>query len=207
MQGIGFQGHFVVGATPSQSQLEAVFRRFLTEVPGIQELAITELDIRHPPGTVFPANASVQAQQAEDYMSVVGACLAVPQCVGIVVWQFTDKYSWVPSTFSGAGEACLYDENFGKKPAWTSVSAQLAAAATGTASDAGSQVLLSNVSSAPTGVGTARPTGLYPSAPNATLPTGSPVQVAGGGRVIGKTVTSPLAVALLGVVISLFEII
>lgn len=215
MQGVGFQGHFTVGGTPSQDQLVSVFNRFLS-LPGIQEIAITELDIRHSPGTVFPANASAQEQQARDYMSVVGACLAVgPRCVGIVVWQFTDKYSWVPSTFTGAGEACLYDAGMVKKPAWTSVSAQLAAAATAAATAAagvgGSGSLLPNASSVPTGVA-ARPTGALSSGagngntslqqPTSGLAPSGPVQVAGSDRVVERVVGSPLLVALLSLVLS-----
>jgi len=31
------------------------------------------------------------------------------------------QYSWVPSTFNGQGEACLWDNNLNKKPAYTSL--------------------------------------------------------------------------------------
>lgn len=123
IDGIGFQAHLTVGSgTPSRDSLISVFNRFIAL--GL-EVAITELDIR----MTLPSNATSIEQQAQDYMSVVGACLALPKCVGLVVWQFTDKYSWVPSTFAGTGEACLYDQNMQRKPAWTSVSVQLAAAA------------------------------------------------------------------------------
>ncbi len=32
----------------------------------------------------------------------------------------SDKYSWVPGTFSGEGDALLWDSNFQKKAAYTS---------------------------------------------------------------------------------------
>lgn len=203
IQGVGFQGHFTVGGTPSQEQLVAVFNRFLGE-PGVQEIAITELDIRHPPGTAFPADASALAQQARDYTAVVGACLAVggARCVGVVVWQFTDRYSWVPGTFAGAGEACLYDAALGRKPAWTSVAAQLAAAAAAATADAaptgagvggaagGSGIV--NVAPSPTSAGgfatNSGSSGRRPAAGNngtsGLSPSSSPkspVQVGGGG--------------------------
>ena len=60
----------------------------------------------------------------------MGSCLDTPNCVGVTVWGFTDKYSWIPSTFSGQGDALLYDANFTRKAAWTSVSSVLAAKAT-----------------------------------------------------------------------------
>lgn len=140
IDGVGFQAHMTVGGTPSAAQLAAVFERFVAL--GV-EVAVTELDVRATTTTTTATNATtappaadadaVREQQARDYMAVVGACLAVPRCVGLVVWQFTDRYSWVPSTFPGAGEACLYDADLNKKPAWTSLASQLAAAATAAA--------------------------------------------------------------------------
>ncbi len=60
----------------------------------------------------------------------MGGCLDTPNCIGVTVWGFTDKYSWIPGTFSGQGDALLYDANFTRKAAWTSVSSVLAAKAT-----------------------------------------------------------------------------
>jgi endo-1,4-beta-xylanase len=131
IDGIGLQAHLVVGQTPSRVKLAGVLGQFTAL--GI-EVALTELDIRH---NKVPPNASALAQQAADYISVFGACLDVAKCVGIVLWEFTDKYSWIPSTFPGTGDACLWDEDLQKKPAYTSVSSLLAAAATAGASLAG----------------------------------------------------------------------
>ena len=125
IDGLGFQAHLDVGGTPNAARLTATLNRFVSL--GL-EVAYTELDIAH---TQLPPNPPALQQQAADYVSVVTSCLAVDKCVGIVAWQFTDKYSWVPSTFPGKGDACLYDANFTKKPAYTSVSSLLAAAATG----------------------------------------------------------------------------
>lgn len=125
IDGVGFQGHMVVGQTPPQSSLMTVMNRFTAL--GV-EVAFTELDVRH---RSLPASSTALQQQAMDYVSVVGACLAIAKCVGVVVWEFTDKYSWIPATFQGAGEACLFDANMSRRPAYTSVSSLLAAAATG----------------------------------------------------------------------------
>lgn len=132
IDGLGFQAHLNVGRTPNQTALTATLNRFTTL--GL-EVAYTELDIAH---TKLPADAAALQQQAMDYMTVVGSCLAVAKCVGIVVWEFTDKYSWIPNTFPGKGDACLYDANFTKKPAYTSVSSLLAAAATRAATNGSS---------------------------------------------------------------------
>lgn len=125
IDGVGLQGHFIVGSTPSAKDLAGVLEQFTAK--GV-EVAYTELDVRH---SSIPADDAAIEQQATDYTSVVEACLQVEKCVGVTVWDFYDKFSWVPSTFSGAGEACLYDENLSKKPAWTSISSALAAAGTG----------------------------------------------------------------------------
>ncbi|KAF7522014.1 hypothetical protein G7054_g12279 [Neopestalotiopsis clavispora] len=126
IDGVGLQGHFIVGSLASQSDLTNVMQSYIDA--GVSEVAYTELDIRF---TSLPATDSGLQQQATDYAAVVNACLAVDECVGITIWDFTDKYSWIPNTFSGQGAACLYDENLSKKPAYTTVSSILAAAATG----------------------------------------------------------------------------
>ena len=51
------------------------------------EVAITELDVR----MTLPETAALLEQQKADYQTVVSACQAVPQCVGITIWDFTDK--------------------------------------------------------------------------------------------------------------------
>lgn len=125
IDGVGLQGHFIVGGTPSQSDLTNVLNSFVAL--GV-EVAYTEVDVRF---SSLPASASGYAQQANDYSAVVGACLAVSKCVGITVWDFDDKYSWIPGTFSGQGEACLYFANLTVKPAYNKIASLLAAAATG----------------------------------------------------------------------------
>lgn len=167
IDGVGFQGHFTAGGTPSARSLAATFGRFVSL--GV-EVAVTELDVR----LRLPADAASVAQQARDYQSVVGACLGLPECVGIVVWQFSDKYSWVPSTFAGTGDACLYDSNLQRKPVWTSVSAQLAAAAATATAAAAKGALL------PTG----RPSGAVPTA------SGVKGTVSGAAKATGAVVPS-----------------
>jgi endo-1,4-beta-xylanase len=125
IDGVGFQAHLIVGSTPSRANLATTLRRFTAL--GV-EVAYTELDIRH---SSLPASSAAQVTQGNDFANVVGSCLDVTGCVGVTVWSFTDKYSWVPSTFNGAGDALIYDSNFNKKAAWTSISSVLAAKATG----------------------------------------------------------------------------
>ncbi len=119
VDGVGMQGHFIVGQLPSSASLLANFARFAQLGLKIQ---ITELDIRMP----VPATAADLAQQAADYAAVVDACLQTPACDAVELSAVYDGDSWVPSTFPGQGAANLFDESFRPKPAYTAVSHLLA---------------------------------------------------------------------------------
>lgn len=120
IDGIGIQGHLIVGELPTtiKENLEA-----FTSL-GV-EVAITELDIRMN----LPVTDALLAQQKADYETVVSACKAVKGCIGVTIWDWTDKvwllhnlrinmfltrmpikYSWVPGVFAGQGAACPWDE-------------------------------------------------------------------------------------------------
>ncbi|GAA5039521.1 endo-1,4-beta-xylanase [Thermocatellispora tengchongensis] len=116
IDGVGMQAHLILGQVPST--LRQNIQRFADL--GV-DVAITELDIRMD----LPRTAAKDAQQANDYTRVVEACLAVSRCVGITVWDFSDKQSWVPSVFPGQGAALPYDENYNKKPAYYAITAAL----------------------------------------------------------------------------------
>jgi endo-1,4-beta-xylanase len=153
IDGVGLQAHLIVGSTPSRSALASVLNSYVSA--GVSEVAYTELDIRF---TSLPSTTSGQQQQAVDYVNVVGACLDVKACVGVTIWDFTDKYSWIPSTFSGQGDACLFSSNLVPKPAYTSVSSLLAAAAaTGSVPTQSSTTLVTSTRTSSTVVAT--PTG------------------------------------------------
>jgi len=112
IDGVGFQSHFIVGEVPT-----TMIENFQQYAALGLEFAITELDIRMP----LPATAEMLEQQKTDYNTVINACLSTPQCVGVTVWDWTDKYSWIPSTFAGYGEACPWDANFVRKPAYDGI--------------------------------------------------------------------------------------
>lgn len=116
IDGVGMQAHLIAGQVPAS--LQRNIQRFADL--GV-DVAITELDIR----MTLPRTAAKDAQQATDYGAVVEACLAVSRCVGITVWDYTDKYSWVPSVFPGEGAALPWDEDFAKKPAYHAIAAAL----------------------------------------------------------------------------------
>ncbi|KAH0585345.1 hypothetical protein H2248_008586 [Termitomyces sp. 'cryptogamus'] len=116
IDGIGVQAHLIVGEVPPT--LQANLAQFAAL--GV-EVAITELDVR----MTLPATPALLAQQQKDYQTVVAACRAVSGCIGITIWDWTDKYSWVPGAFPGQGAACPWDANLVKKPAYAGIVAAL----------------------------------------------------------------------------------
>jgi endo-1,4-beta-xylanase len=102
---VGFQSHLSVNRVPGDYQTN--LQRFANLGVDVQ---ITELDIQ---GSDWNA-------QANNYRTVVQACLNVSRCNRIVTWGVTDKYSWRAS-----GTPLLFDGNYNKKPAYNSVLAVL----------------------------------------------------------------------------------
>ncbi len=119
VDGIGMQGHFIVGQLPSRASLLANFARFAAL--GLR-IEITELDIRMP----MPATAQDLAQQAVNYQTIVYACVQTVACDAVELAGVFDGDSWVPSTFPGYGAALLFDGSFHPKQAYTAVNRFLA---------------------------------------------------------------------------------
>ncbi|KAJ5635839.1 Endo-1-4-beta-xylanase D [Penicillium longicatenatum] len=121
IDGVGLESHFIVGETPSLADQVSTKKAF---IKADLDVVITELDIRFSEAPYY--TAAVQQQQATDYYTSVSSCIdAGPRCVGIVVWDFDDAYSWVPSTFSGQGGADLFNDTLQAKPAFYSVAEAL----------------------------------------------------------------------------------
>lgn len=57
---------------------------------GVSEVAYTEFDVKF---NSLPYDAEGLEQQAQDYTTVIKACLNVDACVGWTIWDWTDKYS------------------------------------------------------------------------------------------------------------------
>ncbi|KAH9924428.1 glycoside hydrolase superfamily [Fomitopsis serialis] len=112
LSGVGMESHFIVGEVPT-----TLVENFEAYAALGLEFAITELDIRME----LPATEELYEQQKQDYYTVVNACMQVSACVGVTVWDWTDKYSWVPGTFPGYGDACPWDANYTRTPAYDGI--------------------------------------------------------------------------------------
>jgi endo-1,4-beta-xylanase len=151
---VGFQSHFIVGQVPADFQ--ATLQKFANLGIDVQ---ITELDDRMP----TPASSANLNQQATDYANVAKDCLAVSRCNDITIWGVGEPDSWVPSTFSGQGQALLYDSNYQPKAAYTSFLNALGGSA----------------ATPPPSTPTATPTNAPTSTPG-TTPTATPTGTTGG---------------------------
>ncbi|KAI1371171.1 glycoside hydrolase family 10 protein [Hypoxylon crocopeplum] len=99
IDGIGIQGH-LGGGNPSASGMQAGLAKLATT--GVEELAITELDIVNAP--------------ADEYVKVTNACLAVEKCVGITVWGVSDADSW-----QSQSSPLLFSTSYQPKSAYTAI--------------------------------------------------------------------------------------
>ncbi|HNT74075.1 MAG TPA: endo-1,4-beta-xylanase [Anaerolineae bacterium] len=114
IHGVGLQMHFVAGASPSPEDIARNIQR-LGEL-GLQ-VHITELDIRLP----VEASKDDLDQQANLYQQLLEVCTQAENCAAFVMWGFTDRYSWVPNSFSGYDHALIFDKAYRSKPAYFSL--------------------------------------------------------------------------------------
>jgi endo-1,4-beta-xylanase len=115
LDGVGFQFHVDLNFD-NPGALASVTSNFQRFAALGLEIHITELDIR-----LSDSSAASLAAQAKLYGELATICVQQPKCAVFQTWGFTDKYSWIPGFFPGMGWALLWDANYQKKPAYTSV--------------------------------------------------------------------------------------
>ncbi len=107
IDGVGFESHLAI-QYGFPYNMQANMQRFADL--GV-DVALTELDVRMQ----LPETSDKDATQLSYYTQAVKACMGVTRCVGVEIWDYTDKYSWVPSTFNGEGVPLPWDSNLQKK--------------------------------------------------------------------------------------------
>jgi endo-1,4-beta-xylanase len=113
VEGVGWQMHKI---NPFRIQSQHVQNAQRLAALGV-DVAITEMDVR----ISLPADATELQQQALAYGDAVRFCLEQPNCTALVLWGFTDKYTWVPGVFPGFGDPLIYNASYQTKPAYTAL--------------------------------------------------------------------------------------
>ncbi len=112
IDGVGFQMHIDARYAPTSAQIEENFARF-TDL-GLS-VNVSELDVRV--AEISGTRAEKLAIQQQIYHRVIAACVATRGCDSVTTWGFTDRYSWVDSTF-GPDDPLEFDDAIARKPAY-----------------------------------------------------------------------------------------
>ncbi len=119
LHGIGLQAHLTLAALPNWRSVGRNLARLARLGLACQ---FTEVDVRIPK----PVTAAKLRAQADAYRRLVDAARAAGNCAGIVLWGFSDRWSWVPGFFRGDDAALVFDRRNRPKPAYRALRAALA---------------------------------------------------------------------------------
>lgn len=115
IDGVGLQMHIDLGAAGKAAALETSIRRLASL--GL-EVQITELDV----ALNLPSDPAKLQRQARIYGEVTAVAMREKACTALLMWGYTDKYSWLP-LFSDGKRGCglIFDEQYQPKPAYTAM--------------------------------------------------------------------------------------
>ena len=115
LHGIGLQGHIRLDRLPHRLSVAENIRRF--NDLGLT-VHLTEMDVWVPAS----GGAGTLTAQAEVYEEIFAAARAAADCPAVLLWGFTDRYSWVGGfTNNRWGKALPLDDQYGPKPAWHAI--------------------------------------------------------------------------------------
>jgi uncharacterized protein with LGFP repeats len=80
--------------------------------------------LQPPAGYTSPTDAQ-SWDQAHIYYATMATCLAQPACTTFVTWGFTDKYSWIPSSYPGYGWALPFSDTYAHKAPYVGLAVAL----------------------------------------------------------------------------------
>jgi endo-1,4-beta-xylanase len=172
IDGIGFQMHLTNGGIGGQALADNMARFAALGL----EIYITEMDVRY----TTPISAADLQNQATVYRTVIDRCRAQAACKSVQVWGVTDKYSWVPQTFPGQGDALLFDANYNAKPAYFAVQAGLGG---GSATPTATAGPTATASARATATATPRPTATATATARTTPTATATTDIAGGLKI------------------------
>ncbi len=141
IDGIGFQGHLRITKNtqgnytiPNYNNIRNNFARFAAL--GLKIL-VSELDIRvvSTTNSNYKLSAEEEKMQANVYREIIKICLEQPRCMGMLLWDYTDKYCWLnPAPDFGPQDADSFKytyptpfrKNLSPKPAYYAIQEAMA---------------------------------------------------------------------------------
>lgn len=117
IDGIGLQFHVDAAAPPDMAEVQSNMERIAAL--GL-DVYITELDVSLAQ-TTLPESEALELQ-AELYVEVLDACLAVPACRSYTVFGFSDRHAWDEL---GDASPLIFDESYEAKPAFHAIQSRL----------------------------------------------------------------------------------
>ena len=119
IHGLGLQFHIQVDKHPTRADVTRNIKR--SNDLGLT-VHITELDVWLPK----KADAADFRKQAAIYREVFETALAAKNCPAVVLWGFTDRYSWVPGISNDSyDQALIFDRDYRAKPAYEAIASVL----------------------------------------------------------------------------------
>ncbi len=117
IHGIGLQMHANLDLHPFLDEMNAEVTANMQRLAKLGlEIHITEMDVCIA-GDVTQEKLD---QQADIYRSIIDTCLSIDACKFIVMWGFTDLYSYWNDNPS-IGAAFIFDESYQAKPAYDAI--------------------------------------------------------------------------------------
>lgn len=124
LDAVGLQGHVLPlfgTPDPTREQIEAALQRFAAL--GVK-VEITELNVfTRTPRDLFTLGftwdeAAALERQARIHADFMEACLAAPECQGVTLWTFTDRYPTTIESFTHLEDIpMIFDDDYQAKPA------------------------------------------------------------------------------------------
>jgi endo-1,4-beta-xylanase len=122
VDGVGLQMHLAINGTqnfPAPPTVQELFDQMKRLGDLGLEIHITEMDVLIQNCSGTPEEKL--KKQADVYSEILSTGLRNPQLKAIVLWGFTDRYTWIP-TFTGQPDAPLpFDEYYQPKPAYEAI--------------------------------------------------------------------------------------
>ncbi len=118
IHGVGMQMHKGLHNKPKMAEVAKNVAR-LNQL-GL-EVQITEMDV-----AIKGAVGETQLQeQAQIYGETMRMCLEAAKCSAVILWGFSDRYTWMTSLIGEGGSPLIFDEFFRPKPAYQALKEEL----------------------------------------------------------------------------------